>query len=295
MDESLSHWLRLRERADAAARSAALTRVIADTLPAGERVCVLDLATGGGSNVRFLADCLPGPQRWLAVDRSAVLLAGLREQMSAWGLARGLAVQTDADGCRMQGVDLQCDVETRQMDLGPLDRHEIFAGRHLVTASALLDLVSARWLEALAAHCQEERASALFTITYNGRFSCVPPEAEDRMVRDLMNQHQKRDKGLGEPATGPDATASAERWLRGGGVPGRACAERLGARADGAGRAAGARRWVGGRGSRDGAGACLGYHGLAGAPANTYRCRSIATDCRTRRSRGMAAGQIGDP
>lgn len=211
MDKSLSHWLRLRERADATARSVALTRVIADTLPVGGRVCLLDLATGGGSNVRFLADRLPGPQRWLAVDRSATLLAGLREQMSAWGLARGCSAQTDADGCRMQGVDFECDVETRQMDLGPLDRHEIFAGRHLVTASALLDLVSAPWLEALAAHCREERASALFTITYNGQFSCAPPEVEDRMVRDLMNEHQKRDKGLGGPATGPNATASAER------------------------------------------------------------------------------------
>ena len=211
MDDSLLQWLRLRERADTAARSAALTCMIADRLPAGEQVCVLDLATGGGANVRFLADRLPGPQRWLAVDRSATLLAGLREQMSAWGAVRGCAVQTGAEGCRVQGGDLQCGVETRQMDLGALDRHEIFAGRHLVTASALLDLVSARWLQALAAHCHEERASALFTITYNGRFSCAPPDAEDRMVRDLMNQHQKTDKGLGGPAAGPDAAASAAR------------------------------------------------------------------------------------
>lgn len=211
MDESLSHWLRLREPVDVAARSAALTRMIANTLPVGEQVCMLDLATGGGSNVRFLADRLPGPQRWLAVDRSATLLEGLCEQMSAWGVARGYAVRISAEGCRMQGADVECDVETQQMDLGTLDRHEIFAGRHLITASALLDLVSAQWLQVLAAHCREERASALFTITYNGRFSCAPEEAEDRMVRDLMNQHQRTDKGLGGPAAGPDAAACAER------------------------------------------------------------------------------------
>ena len=211
MDEPLQDWLRLREPADVAARSEVLTRAIVETLPVGGPVCVLDLATGGGSNVRFLADRLPGPQRWLAVDRSPTLLAGLHEQMSAWGAARGYAVWTDAEGCRMQGADLACDVETRQMDLRVLDRHEIFAGRHLVTASALLDLVSAQWLHALAAHCREERASALFAIIYNGRFSCAPQEAEDRTVRDLMNRHQQTDKGLGGPAAGPDAAACAER------------------------------------------------------------------------------------
>lgn len=209
MDESLSHWLRIREPADCAARSETLTRAIAGAMPSGEPVCVLDLATGTGSHLRYLVERLPGNQRWLAVDRSPALLAELPERMSQWGAARGYDVRTDAEGCSMRGAPLECDVETRQMDLGALGDHEIFAGRHLVAASALLDLVSARWLRALAAHCRAERASALFTITYNGRVSCAPAEPEDRMVRDLMNQHQKTDKGLGGPAAGPDAVACA--------------------------------------------------------------------------------------
>jgi hypothetical protein len=213
MDEALSHWLRLREPCDVAARSTELTRAIADTVPVGQQVCVLDLATGEGSNVRFLADRLPGPQRWLAVDRSPALLKGFGERMSSWSEERGYAARMDADTCRVRGADLECDVETRQVDLGVLDRHDIFAGRHLVTASALLDLVSARWLRALVAHCQKEGASALFTITYNGRFSCEPAEAEDGLVRDLMNEHQKTDKGLGGPAAGPDAVACAVRYF----------------------------------------------------------------------------------
>ena len=210
MDESLSQWLRLRESADAAARSERLTRMIAEALPVGVPVSVLDLATGRGSNVRYLAGRLPSPQHWLAVDRSAALLAGLREQMSTWGVARGHAVRTAVEACVIRGVGFECDVETRQMDLGALDR-KIFAGRHLVTASALLDLVSRQWLRTLAAHCRAEGASALFTITYNGRFSCTPAEPDDSMVRDLMNQHQKTDKGLGGPAAGPDAVECAER------------------------------------------------------------------------------------
>jgi len=211
MDESLSHWLGLREPADAVARSQALTRTIAEAMPSGEQICVLDLATGTGSNIRYLMDRLPGRQRWLAIDRDAELLADLRERMSSWGAARGYTVRTEPESCIIRVDSVECDIETRQMDLGTLDDRAIFAGRHLVTASALLDLVSAQWLRALATRCRAAGASALFTLTYNGRSSCVPVEAEDDLVRDLMNQHQNRDKGLGGPAAGPDAVACAQR------------------------------------------------------------------------------------
>ena len=211
MDESLSHWLGLREPADSAARSQALARTIAATVPTGQEVRVLDLATGTGANIRYLIDRLPGRQRWLAIDRDAALLADLRERMSSWGAARGYHVRTTAGSCVIGGASLTCEIEMRQMDLGTLDDDQIFAGRHLVTASALLDLVSARWLRAFATRCRAAGASALCTITYNGRSSCVPVEPEDDLVRDLLNRHQERDKGLGGPAAGPDAVACAQR------------------------------------------------------------------------------------
>ena len=72
------------------------------------------------------------------------------------------------DGCVIRGERLECHVETRQLDLGSLADTDIFAGRHLVTASALLDLVSERWLGELAACCRAAGAAALFTLTYNG-------------------------------------------------------------------------------------------------------------------------------
>jgi hypothetical protein len=188
MAEPLRQWLRLREAADARARAQALARRIVDALPSRRPLHVLDLATGAGSNVRYLAPRLPRPQRWLVVDRSADLLADLRERTT----------------------HLDIEIETRQLDLGSLDP-ALFEGRHLVTASALLDLVSEAWLRALARHCRAVGAAALFTITYNGRSSCDPAEPEDDWVRGLLNRHQKRDKGLGGPAEGPDAPACAER------------------------------------------------------------------------------------
>ncbi|MBI3047285.1 MAG: class I SAM-dependent methyltransferase [Acidobacteria bacterium] len=187
-EDSLLAWLRLREAADARARSATLTHRIAEVLAGRTPLRLIDLGTGTGSNIRYLAPGLPRPQQWLAVDRSAALLAELRER----------------------SVHLDVAIETRRLDLGTLDP-SIFTGRHLVTASALLDLASDDWLRALAGHCRTVGASALFTVTYNGWSTCVPDEPEDDWVRELLNQHQRSDKGLGGPAAGPDAVASAER------------------------------------------------------------------------------------
>src|SRR5690348_8953010 len=60
MGESLADWLSLREAADAAARSEALARAIADGLRDHAPLRLVDLATGTGSNIRYLAPRLPG-------------------------------------------------------------------------------------------------------------------------------------------------------------------------------------------------------------------------------------------
>ena len=211
MDNSLATWLRLREPADAAARSESLTEWIAAALPRDQPIRAVDLATGTGANLRYLAPRLPHRQRWLVVDRDAALLALMPAVTASWGVARHYDVRTSANGCVIRGERLECDVEARQLDLGTSTDIELFTGRHLVTASALLDLVSERWLRALAGQCRAVGAAALFAITYNGSSSCSPAEPDDEMIRDLLNRHQKRDKGLGGPAAGPDAAECAAR------------------------------------------------------------------------------------
>lgn len=213
MDESLSEWLACRELADWTARSPLLVERVRQALGSMEPVRVLDLCTGTGSNLRYLIDRLPVRQKWLVVDRDARLLEEVPSKLATWADARGCSIRTEGAVTYLRGTHYDCEIEAREMDLDRLDA-TLFAERNLVTASALLDLVSESWLRLLAARCRNAGATALFTLTYDGRSSCDPVEPEDDVVRELMNEHQKTDKGLGGPAEGPDAWSVAERAFK---------------------------------------------------------------------------------
>ena len=174
-------WLALREPADAAARSLELTRQIAGVCAAHDVVRVLDLGAGTGSNARFLGARLGGRQEWLLIDNDADLLT-----------------RAGRPSCV---ADLN--------ELSP----EWFTDRHLVTASALLDLVSEAWLHQLVDQCARARANTLFVLNYDGRITYSPADDEDEAVRSLVNEHQRRDKGFG-PALGPESPARADALLR---------------------------------------------------------------------------------
>ncbi len=181
-EPKLSDWLALREAVDHAARSEALTDALADRLPPARPLRVLDLGTGTGSNIRFLAPRLPAPQAWCAVDRESSLMAHLPP-----------------------GVAARC------MELGRLDDPALFEGVHLVTSSALLDLVSSNWIAKMAMRCRDAGALALFSLNYNGWSRCTPADPDDTFVLEHFNRHQRSsDKGFGR-AAGPDAAGEAAR------------------------------------------------------------------------------------
>lgn len=207
MADTFSHWLSLREPVDVAARSGALTSTLIDALPPRNPLRILDLGTGTGSNVRYLIPRLPSPQRWTLVDHDPDLLAEIPRKLAGWAEAQGNRTRPAGAGLWIEGERLDCHVETRQLDLRLIDP-TFFAGIDLVTGSALLDLVSDRWLQELAAACAGNRAAVLFALTYSGETRCTPAEPEDDEVTTMINRHQRGDKGFG-PATGPEAAERA--------------------------------------------------------------------------------------
>ena len=186
MGDFSAEWLALREPADRAARSARLARAVAERLPRDRGVRIIDLGTGAGSNLRYLAPFLGADQQWHLFDRDRALLR-----------VAGRRLPPDV---RSIGADV--------IDLASMDAVlacELLERASLVTASALLDLVSARWIDTIARACRAVSAPALFALSYDGRIVCTPGDRDDERIRELVNRHQRTDKGFGA-AVGPAAT-----------------------------------------------------------------------------------------
>ncbi len=209
-------WLSMREQFDAAARAAPLVAELRRHIPRGTSAApfeIVDLGAGAGSNLRYLAPQLGGEQRWRLVDRDRTLLHAAVVATRVWAASRSAVVSPPGATLTLRATDFACRVagEPRNLAGDGLIGLTLPTGG-LVTAAALLDLVSTRWLETLAVQCETAQAAVCFALTYDGRTVCTPDEPEDAMALDLFNRHQRLDKGFG-PALGPTATGAGPNPL----------------------------------------------------------------------------------
>ncbi|MEU5043687.1 class I SAM-dependent methyltransferase [Streptomyces griseorubiginosus] len=182
-------WLELREGPDAAARSGDLIdplRIRLANLPGKAGLVIHDLGCGTGSMGRWLAPRLDGPQHWILHDRDPYLLH----------FAAVASPRSAADGSRVT-------VETRRGDVGLLTP-DALAGASLVTASALLDVLTREEIDTLAAACTGAGCPALLTLSVAGRVELSPADPLDEEIADAFNAHQRRGGLLG-----PDAVTAA--------------------------------------------------------------------------------------
>jgi hypothetical protein len=187
-------WLALREPADAAARATDLVELLGGQLPATGHRVIHDLGCGTGAMGRWLAPLLPGQQHWVVHDRDADLLR----------VAVANPPGSAADGAAVT-------VEAKQSDITRLDPADL-AHASLITASALLDLLTEVELAGLITVCREAGCPMLLTLSVVGRVELVPADPLDRRVAAAFDAHQRRGTD-GSRRLGPDAVAIAAEEL----------------------------------------------------------------------------------
>jgi hypothetical protein len=194
-------WLALREGADAAARATGfldpLRHRLAELPLKDGGLVIRDLGCGSGSMGRWLAPRLTGPQHWILHDRDPGLL----------DLAVARMPRTAADGSPVTA-------SAERGDIAGLTAADL-AGTSLVTASALLDLLTRDELDGLAAACTGAGCPALLALSVVGRVEFTPADPLDGEIGSAFNAHQRRiDHGrhlLGPEALGAACEAFAQR------------------------------------------------------------------------------------
>ena len=184
-----AQWLAMREPYDQAARSSAVLDALAAAFAGATTVTVTDLGCGTGSTMRAISPRLPAHQSWRLVDNDEVLLAAARKATPF-----GVNVTTVA-------TDLAGNIEQA---IGACD---------LVATSALLDLVSAGWLDRLVTSLLRLSCPLYAGLSYDGGVVLTPGTRYDDAVIAAVNRHQRTDKGFG-PALGPDAAQAASEQFR---------------------------------------------------------------------------------
>ena len=188
-------WLDRREAADAAARSRELVDLLSRRVPAEGHWLIHDLACGSGSMGRWLAPLLPGPQHWVLHDRDADLLS-----MAA----------VNVPGPAADGADVA--IETRVSDVTRLGQDD-FAGAALLTASALLDLLTWDELSRLVQACAGAGCPVLFALSVSGRVQLLPADPLDARIAAAFDAHQRRVTPRGR-LLGPDAAKAVVESFR---------------------------------------------------------------------------------
>jgi hypothetical protein len=148
---------------------------------------VIDLGAGTGANQRWLAPRLPFPQRWIHLDHDPAI-------------SRSLPQPDDT-----MIIDSSVELLSRLLADGSGDHH-------LVTCSALLDVLTTAQLDAVCEAVIDNQVPALFSLSVTGTQSVSPGNRHDQRLLDAFNDHQRR-----AGRAGPEAITLAGDALRAGG------------------------------------------------------------------------------
>jgi hypothetical protein len=234
-------WLALREPYDTGAVAPDLFRRLAEWATTLPGLRVVDLGAGAGATLRRLGPILGEAQQWTLAELDADLVTAGKVRLGS-----------ELPRAAYWRLDLARDLEA--LGAKPVD---------LITASALLDLVSADWLARLVGLRARLGCALYVALTYNGR---IEWDAGGPIRRAGVRCGKPAPKGRqmlwsgAWAGRGADARPDAGRWRR--------CeAERLAARARRPGDAAGADQGLCRRSGRASA-ACLGgaTHSISAGP-----------------------------
>lgn len=197
-------WLHERYRFDVAARNPKVEAACLQYLARHPNISIIDIGAGTGANFIYLSEKLPQSQQWALVELNPSLLKRARERLKIWAAAKGYAVREERQSLDFQRNEQHIHVQFLQgsfLELPQLLQPEQY---HLVTASAVFDLLSAQMLSKLIQTFHQNRLALLATLNYES-MAYLPTDAEDGHWIGLYEAHMQREQDFGR-ALGPECS-----------------------------------------------------------------------------------------
>ena len=205
-------WLQLREPADHAARAENVASIVTKHFAGKSDIRVLDIGCGAGSNVRGSYQLLPAKQSWRMVDHDPLLLETARRDLIRWA---DDVTEPAEDSNLLHLVKDQKSIEIELIvgDIAGGIQDVLPHHVDLVTAAALLDLCSQKWIEGFVATLAKHSLPIFTTLIYDGRDRFEPHHVADFDMLEAFHRDMTRDKGFG-PALGTKAADSLAKSLQ---------------------------------------------------------------------------------
>lgn len=205
-------WLTLREPVDHRSRARVLLEQLGAHLGKQDPVTIYDLGTGLGSNLRAISPFLPARQKWVLVDYDPVLLSAASEAIAQW-----------ADFARGTTNGLESVKDGRELHI-ELKRHDLAADPapwgdtkpDLVTAAALFDLVSEKWIGRFVNALASRKIAFYTALTHDSITEWKPAHPADASMRHAFESHFGTDKGFGPSAGAKAASVMAQAFANSG-------------------------------------------------------------------------------
>ncbi|MEQ8706997.1 MAG: class I SAM-dependent methyltransferase [Phaeodactylibacter sp.] len=207
-----TNWLEERYRFDVAARNPRVEAACLQYFSDHTSVSIIDIGAGTGANFIYLAEKLPQSQQWALLELNPTLLKHARERLKIWGAAKGYAVSESTQELHFKKSQQHISVRfvngsfLELPQLLPLQRY------HLVTASAVFDLLSKEMLQRLVQTFHGNRLALLATLNYES-MSYLPADAADEHWTGLYEKHMQRSQDFGR-ALGPDCASYLEHCYK---------------------------------------------------------------------------------
>ena len=149
MHEFNNHWLKLRETVDKKSRNPKIIQIINDQFKNNNRISIIDLGTGAGSNFNYLKPRLNFYQNWFFTDISSNSINYFKQN---------LKLSNKIYKTKFQIVDVIKDLNKIK-----------FNKFNIVTGSAFLDILPRSWFYKFH-KLNIKTEIILFALNYNGDF-----------------------------------------------------------------------------------------------------------------------------